>query len=141
MVKIFVYGSTLDAKTLATINPTARLVGKATLPGYELVFQGEYALAHPSIRPNDKSKVNGCLYEFDVPGNTKIDIRLGDYELQREIKKVKVDNKNVNATVYFLDESVALNPPSRNTYDLMVKGYEAFGFNTSILNEALGRSE
>ena len=59
---------------------------------------------------------------------------------RKEMMKVKVDKKTVNAMVYIMNEGRPLEQPSCYYYSTILEGYQSAGFDVEYLRRAVENS-
>ncbi|GGH55264.1 hypothetical protein GCM10007358_16470 [Phocicoccus schoeneichii] len=62
------------------------------------------------------------------------------YLYRKEMIKVKIDKKTVNAMVYIVNESKPLEQPSCFYYSTILEGYQSAGFDVEYLRRAVENS-
>ena len=136
------YGSNMNTKQMAVRCPTAKVVGKANLEGYELLFCGANGEAYATITKNPEKETPVVVWELDDIAEKRLD----NYEgyptfYDKEYFRVEMDGKPIRAMAYVMKEGVPLGVPERHYYEGILEGYQAAGFDTAILDEALRVSD
>ena len=132
------YGSNMDERQMAYRCPTARLVGKSEIVGYGLLFKGSKTGAYATIEPKTGSRVPVLLWEIEEEDERN----LNRYEgfpafYYKKNLKLEFNGGKKTAMVYIMDEKSKPGVPSRGYYDIMDRAYDKFGFNKSILKQAV----
>ena len=133
------YGSNLSEELMVARCPNARIVGKAILQDWKLVFKGA-----ATIEPCEGSLVPVLVWEITEPGERRLDACEGvpHYYFKRdlEIRMTGLHGRNprtVTAMVYIMADGHRIHLPSKGYYDVLDTGYERFGFDKRILRTAL----
>jgi len=141
------YGSNLNLDQMASRCPTAKVYGKGILKGYRLLFKGREDGAYCTIEKKRGSKVPVVIWELQPEDEKALDFYEG-YPKFYEKEDVKVtldDGKTITAMVYIMTDKVIerihLNLPSKSYLETVKAGYEAAGFDESIIEDALMISE
>ncbi len=136
------YGSNLNIEQMADRCPGARIVGTATIPGYQLLFRGGYESAVATIEPMKGSNVLVLVWEITPADEAALDRYEGfPYLYRKEKLKVRLHGEEVTAMVYIMNEGRPLGTPSCYYYATIWEGYKAAGFDVDILREAVSLSE
>lgn len=132
------YGSNLNLKQMARRCPTAEVVKAAFLHNWRLMFRGKGA-AVATIEEHKGSKAPILIWRLQPSDEHNLDIYEGYPHLYRkEMLKVTVNEKRINAMVYIMNESLhPYGTPSRSYFDTIRQGYENSGFDTKILRHAI----
>ena len=107
------YGSNLSVRQMAVRCPEARVAGKAVLKDWKLVIK-----LHATIEPAKR-----FYFKRDL------EVTLTDLKGKRP--------RQVTAMVYIMTEGRAVRMPMKGYVDVLVEGYERFGFDLGILRRAL----
>ena len=137
------YGSNLSVEQMALRCPDARIVGKAVLPDWKLCFK-----THADIEPCKGFQVPVLVWEI-APGD---EVNLDHYEgypayyikKDLDIAMTGLDGENpeeATAMVYVMKGEHTLRPPWVSYYGVLEEGYERFGFDKKILEQALKEAE
>lgn len=133
------YGSNLNLYHMSSMSENARVVGTTELNGYRLVFRGsadEYS--YLTIEKCEGESVP--LGIFSIP-KSDLDV-LDKYEsyprlYERVAMPVMVDGKEEKAYIYIMLPYFDYHLPSEFYLKRCQEGYEDFGFDLNILNQAL----
>lgn len=131
------YGSNLNLTDMMRRCPGASVAGTADLRDYELLFRG-----HANVEPREGSTVPVAVWEIG-PEEEK---RLDWYEAypryyNKEMVDVELESGTVSAMVYTMNPG---RPPSLPDPDYLIiieEGYESFGFDTAVLDQAVERTK
>lgn len=132
------YGSNLSVEQMAHRCPDAKIIGRASLKNWKLVFK-----VHATIEPEEGSVVPVLVWQISDRDEQRLDRYEGfpKYYIKQNMT-VKVNplrgNKpvEVNAMVYIMTNIRGITPPSTTYYLTIREGYKRFGFNTDILSNA-----
>lgn len=138
------YGSNMSLKQMAIRCPTAKLVGKAVLKDWQLVFKvfadiekrsGNYVpILLWDITPEDESSLD--IYEGYPSFYKKVNIKVTFDALDENLVPTG-EKKDVTAMAYVMRDRVTRILPSRGYLETIAKAYQIFGFNMGVLAEAL----
>ena len=133
------YGSNLSVRQMAVRCPEARVAGKAVLKDWKLVIK-----LHATIEPCEGSEVPVLIWEISDRDEEYLDAYEGfpSYYFKRDLEVTLTDLKGkrprqVTAMVYIMTEGRAVRMPMKGYVDVLVEGYERFGFDLGILRRAL----
>lgn len=134
------YGSNLSEEQMAHRCPDARIVGMAALWDWRLIFK-----VHADIVPSKGRVVPVLIWEISEKDERNLDAYEGypSYYTKRVLDVTMTDFKGKNpkeiqAMVYVMTDSHnELIPPMKGYYGVLAKGYERFGFNQTMLRDAL----
>jgi gamma-glutamylcyclotransferase (GGCT)/AIG2-like uncharacterized protein YtfP len=132
------YGSNLNLKQMAYRCPTARLLGRAKLSGYRLLFRGSSGSAVATIEKQKGGSVPVLLWRITPYDEEALDRYEGYPRLYRkETVKVRFKGQWVSAMAYIMNEGRPLGTPGRYYYEVIRQGYMDAGFDISVLNKAV----
>jgi len=133
------YGSNLSVAQMAHRCPEARIAGMAALKDWKLVFR-----THATIEPCEGRVVPVLIWEISRKDERNLDRYEGWPEYYRKedltVTMTDLDGKNpqeITAMVYIMQDGHDLMPPWQSYYDVLLEGYERFGFNSYQLELAL----
>ena len=134
------YGSNLSVEQMARRCPDAKIVGKAVIPDWKLVFK-----YHADIVPCEGAQVQVLIWEISNEDEKSLDLYEGypHYYTKRMMNLAMTDFNGehpqvVKAMVYVMtDEHFKLAMPSKEYYDMLAKGYREFEFDDRFLRFAL----
>ena len=130
------YGSNLSVEQMAFRCPDAKIVGKAILKDWKLVFR-----THADIEPCKGSEVPVLVWEINPLDEKSLDRYEGYpfYYIKKDVEVTMSETgKKTTAMVYVMTKGrKASVPPAKHYYDIIAEGYDRFGFNKAILEKAL----
>ena len=134
------YGSNLNIRQMSRRCRWAEVYGTATLPDYQLLFRGSGA-AVATIEPKQGSSVPVALWKVTAPDEAALDRYEGWPHLYRkEVVRVRVGRRWVNAFVYIMNGNLPLGRPCPSYLYTITEGYDDFGFDRAVLEEAVRAS-
>lgn len=141
------YGSNLNIRQMKFRCPTARVVGTAVIDGYELLFKGSKSGSYLTIEPKEGCEVPVAVWEVQEQDELNLD-RYEGYptfyykkEMQIVMKGIRTGKERVrDAFVYIMHEDRPHGIPSWHYVETCAAGYKTFGFDESLLLEAIGKS-
>lgn len=141
------YGSNLNVEQMEYRCPGARVVGKAMLKDWELLFRGSKTGAYLTIGQKKGSEVPVAVWEVTEFDEDRLDIYEGypTFYYKKDIK-VMLDNyendemEEVDAFVYIMHENRPIGVPSDYYMQVCQEGYEEFDFNERYLWDAYFKS-
>ncbi|MEI6132429.1 MAG: gamma-glutamylcyclotransferase family protein [Bacillota bacterium] len=135
------YGSNLNLEQMAHRCPTAKVVGKSKLSGYELLFRGGYGGAVATVEKAKGTAVPVLVWQLQPSDEVALDRYEGFPSFYRkETAKVRLGKDWTEVMVYIMNDGRALGAPSRYYFEVIKQGYESAGFDTEILNKAVKQS-
>lgn len=140
------YGSNLNLNQMAFRCPTAKPVGTAKITGYELLYKGSKTGAYLTIEPKEDSFVPVAVWEVNKEDEKHLDVYEGFphfyYKKYINIQMVQKNGrrKRVDAFVYIMHEERKCAIPDNWYVNGCTEGYNAFGFDTKILETAFTRT-
>ena len=136
------YGSNLSVEQMANRCPDAKVVGTATLHGWQLLFKG-----CATIEPNPDRDIPVLIWEISGRDEQRLDRYEGFpsfyYKKDLEVEVQPMGGgapMTMTAMVYIMDEKHICGMPSPFYYKVLKDGYEAFGFPMDTLKQALSDS-
>lgn len=133
------YGSNLNINQMSNRCPTAKPIGNVILKDYRIVYKGEADHhAYLTIEECKGSKVPLGLFEVSY-----LDIFLLDsYEgypifYSKAYIPIKIGNKTKKALIYIMNKRFDYHIPRIEYIETCREGYNDFGFDTTILEQAL----
>ncbi len=128
------YGSNLSVEQMRFRCPDARVIGKAYLKDWKLVFR-----FHADIEPCKGCRVPVLIWEISIQDEKRLDRYEGypHYYIKKDLNAVMQDTgKNVKAMVYVMATMKNQEPPASHYYHVIEGGYKAFGFDLNVLERA-----
>ena len=133
------YGSNLSIEQMERRCPDAKPIGKAILPDWKLLFK-----IHATIEPCKGSKVPVLVWKISDRDEQNLDRYEGypSYYIKQDVELMMTDLRGrnprpVTAMVYIMADGHRVRMPMKGYVDILVEGYERFGFDMDILREAL----
>ena len=133
------YGSNLSVEQMERRCPDAKPIGKAILPDWKLLFK-----IHATIEPCKGSKVPVLVWKISDRDEQNLDRYEGypSYYIKQDVELMMTDLRGrnprpVTAMVYIMADGHRVRMPMKGYVDILVEGYERFGFDEDILREAL----
>ncbi|MDR2655645.1 MAG: gamma-glutamylcyclotransferase [Oscillospiraceae bacterium] len=149
------YGSNLNVEDMKMRCPDAKPIGRGVLENHELTFRGKNKLAVASVQPlaaspfNDRQKyVPVVIWEISDRDEDKLDYYEDYPKLYiKQYLYVKIDTgEEVRAMAYIINEHYVkkhvkgfgvYGKPNEAYLSKIRKGYEYWGFDLRILNNAI----
>ena len=138
-MKYIAYGSNLSIEQMDLRCPDAKIVGKAVLKDWKLVFR-----YHATVEPCAGHSVPVLVWEISPRDERRLDRYEGfpKYYVKRnlEVEMTDLDGTNprkVMAMVYIMAEGSELQAPSEAYLFVIAEAYEHLGFDKKILEAAL----
>ncbi len=136
------YGSNLSVGQMARRCPDAKIIGTAVVEGYALLFKG-----CATIEPQEGKRVPVLVWEISSSDEESLD-RYEGYpslyykkEMTLNVRMMGTgEEKELTAMVYIMDERRRLAVPTGYYYKVLADGYEDFGFDKAVLEQALADS-
>lgn len=133
------YGSNLNLNQMAYRCPDAKAVGSVILKDFRIVYKGfQDNFAYLTIEECKGSKVPLGLFEVSEEDIEALDIYEGyPTSYQKYYIPVRHGLKKVNALIYIMNPYSDYHLPSVKYLTTCYEGYNDFGFDFSILRQAL----
>lgn len=137
------YGSNLNLRQMERRCPTAEIVDKSELQGWQLRFRGEPLGAVATIEPETGGSVPVLIWKLQPKDEHALDRYEGWPHLYRkESLALTVGSKQLSAMAYIMNEAgYSYNAPSRHYLNTILEGYKAAGFDERILRQAVQASQ
>lgn len=142
------YGSNLNIRQMQMRCPSARIIGTATIPDYELLFKGSQTGACLTIEPKVGASVPVAIWSVTDEDEAALDHYEGfpnfyyKKEIQLLIKGIKSSKTRIrDCFVYIMHEERSIGIPSIAYVSVCLEGYISFGFDEHFLSEAQIKSE
>ena len=133
------YGSNLSVGQMARRCPGAKIVGKAMLQDWKLAFK-----VHATIEPCPGMEVPVLIWEIGPSDEASLDLYEGfpSYYFKKELEVTMTTLKGRNprkakAMAYIMSGGHSPQLPTKFYLDVLVEGYERFGFSLEHLRQAL----
>lgn len=149
MEKLYLaYGSNLNKPQMEARCPTARVLGTAALEGWRLAFRGRGAGNYLTIQPAPGFSVPVAVWAVTGEDERALDA-YEDYPAFYDKVPLPITYQELgtgralsrDAFVYIMREGFPAGPPTPEYLRACQEGYQAFGFDLGILQEARARSE
>src|SRR5699024_10724650 len=142
MGKLYIaYGSNLNLEQMANRCTTAKVVGPSEIKGHKLVVRGPHAHAVATVEPCKGESDTGLVWQITSSDEKALDRYEGwPHQYRKEMMKVKVDKKTVNAMVYIMYECRPLEQQSCYYYSTILEGYQSAAFDVEYLRRAVENS-
>lgn len=135
------YGSNLNLPQMAFRCPTAKVVGASKIKDYELLFRGGRRSSVATVEPLKGSSVPVLLWKLKERDLQALDRYEGFPSFYRkEILPVELKGKTVPAMVYIMNDGYPFGAPSDYYLNTILEGYQAAGFDTEIMEQAVEKS-
>lgn len=141
------YGSNLNIPQMRMRCPSARIIGTAVIPDYELLFKGCQIGAYLTIESKSGGSVPVAVWSVTAKDEKALDRYEGfptfyyKAELRLPIKGIKSGLVRVrDCFVYIMHEDRFLGMPSSLYMQTCLEGYNSFGFDESLLYKAIEHS-
>ncbi len=135
------YGSNLNLAQMAVRCPDAKVLTKARLDGYELVFRGSPHGAVATIEPREGSSVPILLWTISKKDEQALDRYEGYPSFYgKQSMTFQAEEQDVSAMVYVMTPGHPAGVPSRFYLSTIMEGYQDCGFDPAPLKLAMRRS-
>ena len=136
------YGSNMNLPQMAHRCPTAQVVGTSKIKDYALLFRGGRTGAVATIEPCEGGSVPVLLWEIAPQDELSLDLYEGYPNFYgKQMLDLELEGKQVSAMVYVMTPGHRLGYPSESYYDVIREGYQAAGFDTDVLEQAVEYTE
>ena len=137
------YGSNLNIKQMRYRCPGARIIGKAEIKDYRLLFKGSKTGSYLTIEPMKGSTVPVAVWEVTPDDELRLDRYEGYpsfyYKKELNLKVTGIKTGKIYdrcAFVYIMHEERPLGIPTVDYFSTCCIGYENFKFNRQLLINA-----
>lgn len=142
------YGSNLSVRQMAFRCPDAEVIGTAKIKGYRLMYKGSLTGAYATIEQEEGQEVPVLVWSISKKDEERLD-RYEGYPTFYHKKQLEVDVKGISdqtpapsygkhkAMVYIMDERRGHGIPAGHYESILRLGYQDFGFDQKILDEAM----
>lgn len=137
------YGSNLNLNQMSLRCPNALQVGTAEIKDYRLMFKGSQSGNYLTIERASGFTVPVGVFLVDENDERSLDTYEGcpNFYYKKEMKIVMTDydenEEEIDAFVYIMHEDRKLGAPTERYISTVKKGYADFGFDFSIIKEAI----
>lgn len=131
------YGSNMDEGQMYYRCPTARLLGKAELKNYRLLFKGSKTGAYATIEPEEGSRVPVLVWKIGKEDEKNLDRYEGFpvFYYKKDLG-IDLDGQRETAMAYIMDGNREYGKPSERYYGVLERAYRKNGFPMDILTKA-----
>ena len=131
------YGSNLDVDQMLQRCPDAVTIGSSTIDGYKLVFRGNSRSGVATIEPSEGDSVPVGIWVISPSDEDALDWYEGFPRLYvKQMFTLPVRGKMVKAMAYIMAPGHAVSPPSSRYLNIILDGYQDFGFDPAPLLDA-----
>jgi hypothetical protein len=117
--------------------PTAKVVGKAAMRNWQLLFRGTNGGAVATVERLKGGFVPVLVWDIQPSDEASLDRYEGWPRLYRkETVRVRLGGKQVYAMIYIMNEGPPFGKPGEYYYNVIREGYKSAGFDISILRKA-----
>lgn len=141
------YGSNLNIRQMRMRCPSARIIGTAEIPDYELLFKGSQTGSYLTIEPKVGGSVPVAVWSVTAEDEAALDRYEGfptfyyKAEMKLPIKGIKSGKVRIRDTfVYIMHEDRPLGMPSAFYVRTCLEGYDSFGFDENLIYDAIESS-
>jgi len=141
------YGSNLNIRQMRRRCPSARIIGTAIIPDYELYFKGSQTGSYLTIEPKAGAKVPVAVWSVTAGDEAALDRYEGfptfyyKAEMKLPVTGIKSGTVRMRDTfVYIMHEDRQLGMPSDFYVRTCLEGYRSFGFDENLLYYAIENS-
>ncbi len=137
------YGSNLNLEQMKRRCPTAVKVGTAIIENYRLMFKGSGSGNYLTVEKANGHYVPVGVFIIQPRDEHSLDIYEGypNFYYKKEIKVVLKDSEGddtpIEAFAYIMHEKFTLGEPSQRYVNTVLEGYKTFGFDKSLIEEAI----
>ncbi len=140
------YGSNLNISRMNDRCKEASIVGTSVLKDYRLIFKRSKSGSYLTVTKEDGYNVPLGVWEISQNDLESLDICEGypTFYYRKEIEVLLKDkngnNRNIKGIIYIMHEDRKFEIPKKWYIDICKDGYKEFGFDASILDEAVDYS-
>ena len=141
------YGSNLNVPQMRRRCPTATILGTANLRGWELLFRGSKTGSYLTIEEREGCEVPVAVWVVTPEDEAALDRYEGfpDFYYKKEFRVqykgiLTGRRRKITAFAYIMHEDRPLGIPSMFYMRTCREGYDTFGFDRWVLNEAYEKS-
>ena len=136
------YGSNMDERQMAVRCRDAVLTGTGLIQGYELLFKGSLTGCYATIESKEQSRVPVTVWTISKADEKRLDRYEGfpTFYYKKDIE-VQMKDGTITGLVYIMHEDRHCGMPFPWYYEQMDRDYQKFGFDRTILKNALAISK
>ena len=138
------YGSNLNVEQMQWRCPSAKVAGIATLHNWRLLFRGSKTGSYLTIEPYNGAEVPVAIWEITAEDEAALDRYEGFptfyYKRWVPIEMADIntgESSEIEAMVYIMHEDRPLGIPSNGYVQICGRGYLDFGFDITVLEDAV----
>lgn len=133
------YGSNLNLEHMAQRCPSAKPIGVTTLENHRLVYKGSADdFSYLTIEKGEGKSIPLGIFTVSPKDIPLLDRYEGYPELySKNYITVKIGDKPKKALIYIMNQQFTYHLPSERYIENCIMGYEDFGFDKKILEQAL----
>lgn len=129
----FAYGMNTDPEAMSLRTGTPTAIGRGLVRDHAFRFA-----THGDVYSKINSNTFGVLWEIDDAQLASLDIREGyPHYYDRKIVTVEAGGTTYEAWMYFMTPGHLDEPPHQSYYDMLTRGYTAFGVPLTQIIDAL----
>lgn len=141
------YGSNLNIRQMKMRCPSARIIGTAEIPDYELLFKGSKTGSYLTVEPKAGESVPVAVWETTEEDEAALDRYEGfpafyyKAEMKLPIRGIRTGKiRSRKVYVYIMHEDRLHGVPSGYYVRTCLEGYRDFGFDEEVLLKAVENS-
>ncbi len=141
------YGSNLNKTQMAERCPGAKVAGTAVLKDYRLMFKGSLTGSYLTIEEEEGCSVPVGVWQVTAGHERNLDLYEGfpTFYYKKDMRVSLTDDasgltREVEAFAYIMHEDRSHGVPTRRYVNTCLEGYRDFGFDPSVLTEAVSYS-
>lgn len=133
------YGSNLNLNQVKERCINIKPIGSIVLKDYRLVYKGSADnFAYLTLEKSNGDSVPLGLFELSSTDIYFLDIYEGYPTLySKHYIPIEIENKKIKALIYIMNKGFDYHIPSSDYIETCIQGYDDFGFDKSILEQAL----
>lgn len=134
------YGSNLHIGQMAHRCPDATIVGTTELKDWRLMFKGSKSGNYATIEPCIGETVPVLIWEISEADERSLDRYEGfPHFYFKQYMSISLNGEKITAMAYIMRLNAQVGYPSSYYINTLETGYRDFGFDISILKDALQR--
>lgn len=142
---IVAYGSNLCLRRMKSRCPSAEVYGTSVIHGYRMLFKQSMTGAYATIEQDANCHIPVVIYRVTAEDEARLDrfegypryYRKQEFLLPTWTLNGKKRRNRVNGIAYIMHESRLLGEPPEDYFELLLEGYDQWGFDQEILFTAL----
>lgn len=134
--KYVAYGSNLNLEQMQRRCPTAKVVGKGEIKGYELLFRGNPSASYATVEPKEGASVPVLIWEIGEEDEKHLDWYEGYPRLYcKKNIPVETEDGTESIMVYIMNDGPKIGKPSDAYLNTIKRGFHDAGFDIAFLDE------